>query len=318
VKIVFMGSPDFATATLDALVEARHDIRLVVTQPDRPAGRGRHLVPTPVKVMAESFGLPVITQDRGAEERDRVTAAVLAEAPEVIVVTAFGHILRRPLLEAPPFGCLNLHFSLLPRWRGVSPVQHAVLHGDTWTGVTIMQMDAGVDTGPILAHEAVPIAPQETAGDLLAQLAGLGADLLVRTLRRLANGPSLGGSIVVTPQNDTGAVYAPKLSKSLSPLRWDRDVVTVHNQVRALDPVPGTTSFLGEKLLKIGAARPYAFHTADAEPGTILGVADAGILVACGAGVLELTRMQAPGRKMLPVEEFLRGFPVQPGQVFRS
>ncbi len=312
-KIVFMGSPDFATASLDALVEARHDVRLVVTQPDRPAGRGRHVVATPVKVVAESFGLPVITQDRGAAEREKVTAAVLAAAPDAIVVTAFGHILRRPLLEAPAHGCLNLHFSLLPRWRGVSPVQHAVLHGDTWTGVTIMQMDAGVDTGPILAHEAVPIAPQETAGELLAQLAGLGADLLVRTLRRLENGP-----LAATPQNDTGAVYAPKLSKSLSPLRWDRDVVTVHNQVRALDPVPGTTSFLGEKLLKIGGARPHAFHTADVEPGTVLGVADAGILVACGAGVLELTRMQAPGRKMLPVEEFLRGFPVSPGQVFRS
>jgi len=313
VKIVFMGSPDFATASLDALVEARHDLRLVVTQPDRPAGRGRHVVATPVKVVAESFGLTVITQDRGPAEREKVTAAVLAAAPDVIVVTAFGHILRRTLLEAPPLGCLNLHFSLLPRWRGVSPVQHAVLHGDTWTGVTIMQMDAGVDTGPILAHEAVPIAPQETAGDLLAQLAGLGADLLVRTLRRLENGP-----VAATPQNDTGAVYAPKLSKSLSPLRWDRDVVTVHNQVRALDPVPGTTSFLGEKLLKIGAARPHAFHTADVEPGTILGVSSTGILVACGTGVLELTRMQAPGRKMLPVEEFLRGFPVQPGMVFRS
>lgn len=312
-KIVFMGSPDFATATLDALVEARHDVCLVVTQPDRPAGRGRHMVPTPVKVMAESFGLPLLTQDRGGAERERVTAAVLAAAPDAIVVTAFGHILRRTLLEAPPHGCLNLHFSLLPRWRGVSPVQHAVLHGDAWTGVTIMQMDAGIDTGPILAHEAVSIAPQETAGDLLAQLAGLGADLLVRTLRRLENGP-----LAATAQNDTGAVYAPKLSKSLSPLRWDRDVVTVHNQVRALDPVPGTTSFLGEKLLKIGAARPYAFHTAEAEPGTILGVADDGILVACGTGILELTRMQAPGRKMLAVEEFRRGFPVQTGQVFRS
>jgi methionyl-tRNA formyltransferase len=313
VKIVFMGSPDFATATLEALVEARHDLRVVVTQPDRPAGRGRHVVPTPVKVMAENYGLPVLTQDRGAAERERVTAAVLAAAPDAIVVTAFGHILRRPLLEAPALGCLNLHFSLLPRWRGVSPVQHAILHGDSWTGVTIMQMDAGIDTGLILAQEAVPIAPQDTAGDLLAHLAGLGADLLVRTLRRLEN-----GTVAATPQNDTGAVYAPKLSKSLSPLRWDRDVVTAHNQVRALDPVPGTTSFLGEKVLKIGAARPYAFHTAEAEPGTILGVSGAGILVACGAGVLELTRMQAPGRKMLPVEEFLRGFPVQPGQVFRS
>jgi methionyl-tRNA formyltransferase len=135
----------------------------------------------------------------------------------------------------------------------------------------------------------------------------------VRTLRRLESGP-----LPATAQNDNGAVYAPKLSKSLSPLRWDRDVVTVHNQVRALDPVPGTTSFLGEKVLKIGAARPFAFHTADVEPGTVLGVSAAGIVVACGTGSLELTRMQAPGRKMLPVEEFLRGFPVQVGQVFRS
>jgi methionyl-tRNA formyltransferase len=176
-----------------------------------------------------------------------------------------------------------------------------------------MQMDAGVDTGPVLAQHAVGIGPEDAAGDLFDRLAGLGADLMVHTLRRLE-----AGQITPTAQNDVGAVYAPKLSKSLSPLRWDRDVVTAHNQVRALDPYPGTTSFLEEKLLKIGSARPWSFQTPGAAPGTVLAVSPEGILVACGSGVLQVTRMQAPGRKMLAVDEFLHGFSVQPGQVFRS
>ncbi len=312
-NIVFMGSPTFAIPTLEALVEARHNVRLVVTQPDRPAGRGRKVVATAIKDAAGAQGLEVLTQDKGAAERERITAAVLAAQPDAIVVTAFGHILRRPLLEGTRLGCLNVHFSLLPRWRGVSPVQHALLHGDTWTGVTIMQMDAGVDTGPILGQQSVGIGPDDDAGELFDRLAGIGADLVVHTLRRLE-----AGQISPMPQTDAGAVYAPKLSKSLSPLRWDRDVVTVHNQVRALEPYPGTTSFLGEKLLKIGAARPWSFHTPGVEPGTVHAVSPDGILVVCGAGILEVTRVQAPGRKMLDVAEFLRGFPVQPGQVFKS
>jgi methionyl-tRNA formyltransferase len=311
VKIVFMGSPEFAVPSLEALVEARHSISLVVTQPDRRAGRGRKLVETAVKRAATSFGLPVI--DFGKGDRQRVTEAVLACSADVVVVAAFGHILREPLLTSSRFGCVNVHASLLPRWRGVSPVQYAILHGDLWTGISIMQMDAGVDTGPILAQRSTGIAPEETAGELGERLAGLGADLLVHTLRELE-----AERIQPQTQNDEGAVYAPKLTKSLSPIRWDRDVITVHNQIRALQPYPGTTSFLREQLLKITEAHPFGLMTGGEPPGSVVAVTGEGLCVACGSGVLLVTGIQVPGRKPLTVPRFLRGFEVREGQIFHS
>jgi methionyl-tRNA formyltransferase len=313
VKIVFMGSPDFAVPCLDALLDGGHDVPLVVSQPDRPAGRGRHLAPTAVKAAALERGLAVLTQDSGRAERAKVTDMVRDLACDAVVVTAFGHILREPLLTMSRLGCLNVHFSLLPRWRGVSPVQQAILHGDAWSGVSIMQMDAGVDTGPVLATRPTPIEARETGGALLDRLGELGGALLAATLPLLD-----AGQIEPRQQNDHGAVYAPKLTKGLSPIRWDRDVITVHNQIRALDPFPGTTSFVGDKLLKIGRAEPAGLQQDGDVPGTVLAVADDGLLVACGQGVLRLLELQAPGRRMLPVDEFLRGFPVQVGQVFTS
>ncbi|PID79589.1 methionyl-tRNA formyltransferase [bacterium DOLZORAL124_64_63] len=310
-KIVFMGSPDFAVPTLQALVENRFAIPLVVTQPDRRAGRGRKMLPTAVKIAAREAGLP--TMDFGKGDRRRVTEAVLAHEPDAVVVVAFGHILRRPLLSTPPYGCINVHASLLPRWRGVSPVQFAMMHGDTWTGVTVMQMDEGVDTGPVLAQRSVPIGPEETAGEVLANLAGQGADLLIHTLRKLPH-----GLLQPTAQNDDGAVYAPKLTKTLSAVRWDRHVVTVHNQIRALSPWPGTTSFLGERILKITQARPHSLLSLGKEPGTVLSVGAEGVEVACGEGSLMLTGLQVPGKRPLPVAEFLRGFEILPGDVFCS
>ncbi len=310
-RIVFMGSPDFAVPSLDALVEARHDVRLVVTQPDRQSGRGRKVLPTAVKTAARSHGLSVL--DFGKGDRKRVTGAVLAEKPDAVVVVAFGHILREPLLSTPPRGCINVHASLLPRWRGVSPVQYSILHGDTWSGVTIMRMDEGVDTGPVLAQRSLPIGPEDTAGDLLDRLAGQGADLLIHTLRGMAN-----GQVEARPQNDVGAVYAPKLTRTLSALRWDRHCVTVHNQVRALAPWPGTTTYLGDQLLKVNEARPCTVHASGKEPGTVLRVDENGVAVACGTGCLLLTGLQVPGRRQLPVAEFLRGFQLVPGDVLRS
>lgn len=310
-KIVFMGSPDFAVPSLEALVEARFDVPLVVTQPDRPAGRGRKMLPTAVKAVALEKGIPVIEFGKG--QRKSVTAAVLAEEPDAVVVVAFGHILREPLLSAPPFGCINVHASLLPRWRGVSPVQYSMLHGDSWTGVTIMNMDAGVDTGPVLATRSVAIHPEETGGDLLDRLAGQGADLLIHTLRGLLN-----GHVKPVVQSDEGAVYAPKLTKTLSAVRWDRHVVTVHNQIRALQPWPGTTTYLGDKVLKITEARPMGFMASGKAPGTVLQVGPSGVEIACGEGSLLLTGLQCPGRKPLPVDEFLRGFHIKPGDQLRS
>lgn len=310
-RVVFMGSPDFAVPSLEALVEARFDVRLVVTQPDRPAGRGRHLLPTAVKAVALEHHLPV--REFGKGEHGPVSAEVMACEPDAIIVAAFGHILREPLLSGPRYGCINVHASLLPRWRGVSPVQYSILHGDTWSGVTIMRMDPGVDTGPILGLRAVPIAPEDTAGELLDRLAGQGADLLLEVLRAL---PS--GQVVPEAQDDSGAVYAPKLTRALSAIRWDRDVVTVHNQVRALQPWPGCTTYLGEQMLKITQARPMSLNPGAREPGTVLGVHDGGVVVACGQGALLLTGLQVPGKKPLPVAEFLRGFAIRAGDVLRS
>ena len=308
-----MGSPEFAVPCLEALHDAGHELALVISQPDRPAGRGRRLAPTAVKAAAEAVGLEVLTQDRGRAERERITAAVTAADPDAVVVVAFGHILREPLLSRPRFGCLNVHFSLLPRWRGVSPVQHAILHGDSWTGVTVMQMDAGVDTGPVLAVAPTPIGARETGGDLLERLGGLGPELLLTVLADLAT-----GSPRAEAQTDKGAVYAPKLSKGLSPVRWDRDVITVHNQIRALDPFPGTTSYLDDKLLKIGRAEPVTLNAGDLVPGTVTAVGEDGVEVACGEGRIRLLDLQAPGRRMLPVADFRRGFPITVGQVFTS
>jgi methionyl-tRNA formyltransferase len=310
-KVVFMGSPDFAVPSLEALIEARFDVRLVVTQPDRPAGRGRHLLPTAVKQVAHEHHLPVREFGRG--ENGAVSDEVLALEPDAVIVAAFGHILREPLLSTPRYGCINVHGSLLPRWRGVSPVQYSILHGDTWSGVTIMRMDAGVDTGPILGVRAVPISPEDTAGELLDRLAGQGADLLLEVLRALP-----GGQLTPEPQDDAGAVYAPKLTRTLSAVRWDRDVVTVHNQVRALQPWPGCTTYLGEQLLKVSEARPMSVNASGREPGTVLAVRGDGVAVACGQGALLLTGLQCPGRRQLPVAEFLRGFTFRPGDVLRS
>jgi methionyl-tRNA formyltransferase len=310
-KLVFMGSPEFAVPSLEALIEARFDVRLVVTQPDRKAGRGRRLEPTAVKRCAQFHEIPVISFGRG--DRKTVSHAVLEEKPDAIVVVAFGHILKEPLLSKPPLGCLNVHASLLPRWRGISPIQFAILHGDAWSGVTVMQMDAGVDTGPILAQRPIPIQPEETAGELAARLSGLGADLLVHTVRDLA-----AGLIEPQPQGDQGAVYAPKLTRSLSPVRWDRPVTVVHNQIRGLQPFPGATSILNEGLVKITAANPWSYRTAETEPGTILAVNDDGLQVACGEGILLVTRLQCPGRKELTVAQFVHGREVHTGQAFRS
>ncbi|HPF34509.1 MAG TPA: methionyl-tRNA formyltransferase [Candidatus Krumholzibacteria bacterium] len=310
-RIVFMGSPDFAVPTLDALVEARCDIPLVVTQPDRARGRGRKVETTAVKAAAQRHGLPVMDWGRG--DAAAVTARVRELQPDAVVVVAFGHILRESLLNLPRFGCINLHASLLPRWRGVSPVHYAILHGDLWTGVSVMRMDAGVDTGPVLAERALAIDPEATSGELLETLAGQGADLMVYTLRGLE-----AGTVHARMQNDEGAVYAPKLNRSLSPIRWERPVLTVHNQIRGLNPWPGAVTFLDERQLKVTEARPEALHVFDAEPGTVLAADVDGLVVACGEGALRVTGLQNPGKRPMTAAEYLRGRPVPVGSVLRS
>ncbi len=292
-----MGSPDFAVPALRALHAAGHHVAAVYCQPPRPAGRGQVLRRCPVHVAAASLGLAVRTPARlrGNEE---AAAAFAALGLDAAVVAADGLILPPPMLAAPRRGCLNIHASLLPRWRGAAPIQAAILAGDRETGVTIMQMDAGLDTGPMLLREAVPITAATTAAALHDTLAALGARLV---LRALAEAPP------PVPQPAEGATYAPKLGRSDGHLDWTQNAVMLDRRVRALTPWPGTFVRLGGEVLKVLAVRPEA---GQGVPGTVL---DAALLVAAGDGALRLLRVQAPGRAPLDAAAFLRGRPVPPG-----
>jgi methionyl-tRNA formyltransferase len=299
VRLAFLGSPDFAVPALRALHGAGHAIAAVYCQPPKPAHRGQRETKCAVHLAAEALGLPVRTPARlrrNAEEH----AAFAALDLDAAVVAAYGLILPKPMLDAPRRGCLNIHASLLPRWRGAAPIQAAILAGDDRTGVTIMRMDEGLDTGPMLLAEAVPIGPETTAASLHDTLAALGARLI---LRALAEDPP------AVPQPDEGVTYAPKLTRDDGRIDWSRDATAIDRQVRALNPWPGTHARHGDAVLKVLAAVPLAERTS-ASPGTLL---DGG-RVACGEGtVLRLTRLQRAGRAAQDIEAFLRGYPLAPG-----
>ena len=295
-RLAFMGSPDFAVPTLRALQAAGHEVVAVYTQPPRPAGRGRHLARCPVHVAAEAFGLPVrhpVSLRRDAEAQ----AAFAALRLDAAVVAAYGLILPRAMLDAPRRGCLNVHASLLPRWRGAAPIQAAVLAGDQVSGVTIMQMDAGLDTGAMLLRGEAPIGPRGTAAALHDELALLGAELALRALRE-APKPE--------PQPAQGVSYAPKLTRADGLLDWTRPAEALDRQVRALNPWPGAWCHWGEEVLKVLDAEP---SDAEGRPGTALD----GLTVACGHGALRLLRVQRPGRAPMAADTFLRGTPIAAG-----
>ncbi len=298
-----MGSPDFAVPALHALHGAGHDIAAVYAQPPRPAGRGQALRRCPVHEAADALGLPVRTPARlrhDAAEHEAFAALGLDAA----VVAAYGQILPQPMLDAPRRGCLNIHASLLPRWRGAGPIQAAILAGDIETGITIMQMDAGLDTGPMLLHEAVPIGPATTAATLHDQLAALGARLV---LEALDHAPT------PVPQPD-GATYAPKLSRDSGRLDWAQPAAILDRTVRALVPWPGAWTTLDGAPLKIHAAEPAP---GEGPPGTVLAATVQGgaLRIACGQGALRLTRIQRPGRPPMEAAALLRGHPIPPGTV---
>ncbi len=300
-RLAFMGSPDFAVPALLALHGAGHTIAAVYCQPPRPAGRGYALRPCPVQAAAERLGLPVCTPVRlrgDAAAHDAFAALGLDAA----VVAAYGLILPPPMIGAPRRGCLNIHASLLPRWRGAAPIQAAILAGDTRTGVTIMQMDAGLDTGPMLLAEAVPIPHRATAALLHDVLADLGARLIVRAAEEDAR---------PVPQPAEGVTYAPRLSREDGRIDWSRDAEVIDRQVRAFDPWPGTFTRLGGTVLKVLAAKPEPGRGA---PGIVL---DNALLVACGRGALRLGRVQLAGRDPLDTATFLRGHPVPAGTQLR-
>jgi methionyl-tRNA formyltransferase len=292
-----MGSPDFAVPALRALHGAGHGIAAIYTQPPRPVGRGHAVRRSPVQVEAERLGLPVSTPAR-LRGNDAAQVEFAALRLDAAVVAAYGLILPAAMLAAPARGCLNIHASLLPRWRGAAPIQAAILAGDRETGVTVMRMDEGLDTGPILLREAVPIGARTTAAELHDRLAALGARLI---LRALAENPP------PQPQPE-GATYAPKLGREDGRLDWSRDAATLERRVRAFNPWPGTFTTLRGVMLKVLEAEQVGGD--GAPPGTVL---EGALTVACGAGALRLTRVQLAGRPAMAAAAFLRGHPVPAG-----
>lgn len=297
-RIIFAGSPDFAVPTLDTLLASSHDVVAVLTQPDRPAGRGRRLQAGPVKQVAVAAGVPVL-QPATLADSD-IQSQLERLQPDLLVVVAYGLLLPPQVLALPTAGCVNVHASLLPRWRGASPIQMAVLAGDESTGVCIMQMDAGLDTGPVYACEQLTIGRTETAGELHDRLAVLGGKLLGTCLD-----PILAGELQPEPQSDEGVTYAARLRKIDAVIDWQQSAVSIDRAIRAYIPWPVAQTTLHGTQLRCWSAE-VAARAADrrAEPGAVLGVNDAGILVQTGDGVLLLTEVQAPGRKRLAANLF--------------
>jgi len=300
-KLAFMGTPDFSVAILDALVQAGHEVACVYTQPPRPAGRGHQLQPSPVQRRAEALGIEV--RDPKSLRKEAEQEAFRALGLDAAVVAAYGLILPKPILEAPRLGCLNVHASLLPRWRGAAPIQRALMAGDTETGVTIMQMDEGLDTGGMLLKGVIPIGPETTSGTLHDALAAQGAELILPALDGVA-----AGTLRPEPQPEAGVTYAAKLSKEEGALDFTADAVALDRRVRALNPWPGCwfEAATGERI-KVLAAMPVK---ADGPPGVLL---DDRLTIACGTDALRLTKVQRPGKGPVDGDAFLRGFPLPVG-----
>jgi len=297
-RVIFMGTPDFAVPALEALVAAGHEIACVYVQPPRPAGRGRKSRPGPVQARAAAFGLPV---RHPASLRDPAAQAEFAGlAADLAVVAAYGLILPRAVLDAPRLGCLNIHASLLPRWRGAAPIQRAIMAGDAETGVCVMAMEAGLDTGPVLLREALPIGARTTAGELHDALAALGARLIARALADLPD-------LTPTPQPEAGVTYAAKIDKAETRIDWTRPAAELDRQVRGLSPAPGAWCEIGGMRVRALLGEPVA---GEGPPGVAL---DDRLTVACGTGALRLLRLQRAGGQPMAAGEFLRGRPVAAG-----
>ena len=316
-RVIFAGTPEFARAALERLHAAGCTIPLVLTQPDRPAGRGMKLQASPVKQFAQVHGIPVAQPQSlrldGKYPQDAAAAreAIAAAQADVMVVAAYGLILPPWVLQAPRLGCLNIHASLLPRWRGAAPIHRAIEAGDARTGVTIMQMDEGLDTGDMLLEGQLPIAADDTTGTLHDKLASLGADLIVQALEQAA-----AGTLRATPQPEPGVTYAHKIEKAEAQIDWRQAAAVIERRVRAFNPFPGAAGGLEGEALKVWRCALAEREDARAAPGTVLAADEAGIVVACGEGALRLTELQRAGGKRLAVADLLRGHPVQAGQRF--
>jgi methionyl-tRNA formyltransferase len=316
-RVVFAGTPEFAAVALRAIHGAGFSIPLVLTTPDRPAGRGMKLAASAVKQFAVEHGLNVAqpaSLRRNGKYPQEAAAAIdqlRATAYDVMVVAAYGLILPQEVLDIPPRGCINIHGSLLPRWRGAAPIHRAIEAGDAESGITLMQMDAGLDTGAMIREGRIAISPADTTASLHDRLAQLGADMIVAALRDLERD----GSLPSTPQPQDGATYAEKVAKHEAALDWRRPASMLARQIRAFDPFPGGYGTLEGVVYKIWAAEPID-GSSQAQAGEIVEVGPDGVVVACGQGALRLTQLQKPGGKRLPVREFLAGSPMTKGQRF--
>jgi methionyl-tRNA formyltransferase len=318
-RLVFAGTPDFAIATLDAIIAAGHQVLAVLTQPDRRSGRGMRVEPGPVKQLALAHGIPVLQPAslRAPEVHRQLVPWFGVGMAEVMVVAAYGIILPQAVLALPRFGCLNIHASLLPRWRGAAPIERALLSGDRETGVCIMQMDAGLDTGPVLQLRSLAIDSRDTAGSLREKLANLGAATMVEVLDSLDRGASL----AATPQEPAGATYAKKIDKLEAALELKKSSIELDCQIRALDPAPGAFAMLRGRPIKIWVARPGKVLDQAQAPGTVRAAGSEGLLLACGADgcdTLIVEELQRPAGKRLRAAQFLQGFPIATGERFVS
>jgi len=310
-KIVFAGTPEFAAVALQALHRAGFEIVLVLTQPDRPAGRGMQMQASAVKHFALEHQIPVaqpvsLRLDGKYPEVAQEAHALLRATPhDAMVVAAYGLILPQSVLAIPRLGCINIHASLLPRWRGAAPIHRAIEAGDSETGVTIMQMDQGLDTGPMLLAESLPIAPTESTASLHDKLAALGGRLIVDALHKVQE-----NTLDATPQPEIGVTYAAKIAKEEARLDFSQSATTLARKVCAFDPFPGAHGTVDGTTIKLW--RAHALETAaDAEPGQVLSAGADGVLIACGQGILRVEELQKPGGKRLPAAEFLKGFPLE-------
>ena len=304
-KVIFAGTPEFAAQALAAIIAAGHEVPLVLTQPDRPAGRGMSLQPSAVKKLALAHALEVFQPQtlKTAEAQARLAGL----QADVMVVAAYGLILPQAVLDLPRHGCLNIHASLLPRWRGAAPIQRALLAGDAETGVCIMQMEAGLDTGPILLRHAFPIADTDTSASLHDKLASCGAELIVKALSELP--------LAAETQPSAGVTYAHKIEKAEAVIDWSKTAAELDRHIRAFNPFPGAQSQLGGQTVKLWQARPVP---GQGEPGQVLAIDRQQIVIACGAGALAVSELQKAGGKRLPVQQFLAGHTLSVGDRFTS
>lgn len=306
-KIVYMGTPDFSVGPLEALIKAGHEISLVVCQPDRPKGRSKEPAPCPVKECAVAHGLKVFQPER--IKRAEAVEELKKYPADVFVVAAFGQILSQEILDMPEYGCLNIHASLLPAYRGAAPIQYAVINGDKESGVTIMQMDAGIDTGDILMQRSIEIAPDETGGSLFDKLSVLGSQLITEALEALEN-----GGLTPVKQDASKATHVGMLSKEDGRINWFRSAEEIERLIRGTDPWPGAYTSLHSKVLKIWKAEVEDMDAPGAAQGMITNVGKDSFLVSCGMGTLKITELQIEGKKRMSCADFLRGVKIEAGE----